>query len=102
MGYAAHTGFRAGTCTPYRFFDLDLETSTELIVHPFTMMEATLKYYMKLSPEESKAHITELVEKVRSVNGTFISLWHNETLSDKGIWEGWRDVFTHMVKVAQL
>jgi hypothetical protein len=57
---------------------------------------------MKLSPEESKAHITELIEKVRSVNGTFISLWHNETLSDKGIWEGWRDVFTHMVKVAQV
>ncbi|MDC0304209.1 polysaccharide deacetylase family protein [Flavobacteriales bacterium] len=102
MGYAAHSGFRAGTCTPYRFFDLDLETSTELIVHPFTIMEATLKYYMKLSPEESKAHITELVEKVRSVDGTFISLWHNETLSDKGIWEGWRDVFTHMVKVAQV
>lgn len=101
MGYAAHTGFRAGTCTPYRFFDLDLETSTELIVHPFTMMEATLKYYMKLSPEESKAHITELVEKVRSVDGTFISLWHNETLSDKGIWEGWRDVFCHMVEVAR-
>ncbi|MGB0917741.1 MAG: polysaccharide deacetylase family protein [Flavobacteriales bacterium] len=101
MGYAAHTGFRAGTCTPYRYYDLDLETTTELIVHPFTMMEATLKYYMKLSPEESKAHITELIKTVKSVNGTFISLWHNETLSNVGLWAGWRDVFTHMVKEAQ-
>ncbi|MGB1316835.1 MAG: hypothetical protein ACPG5W_01445, partial [Flavobacteriales bacterium] len=59
------------------------------------------KYYMKLSPEESKAHITELVKTVKSVNGTFISLWHNETLSNVGLWAGWRDVFTHMVKEAQ-
>ena len=101
MGYAAHTGFRAGTCTPYRYYDLDLETTTELIVHPFTMMEATLKYYMKLSLEESKEHISQLIAKVKAVDGTFISLWHNETLSNVGLWAGWRDVFSHMVKEAQ-
>ena len=98
MGYAAHTGFRAGTCTPYRFYDLDLETPTELIVYPFALMEATLKYYMKLKPEESKQHISEIIQKVKAVNGTFIGLWHNETLSDQDIWKGWRDVFLHMVK----
>lgn len=102
MGYAAHTGFRAGTCTPYTFYDLDIEATTNLKVYPFTMMEATLKYYMKLSPEAAKSHITELVQKVKDVNGTFISLWHNETLSDKTIWEGWRDVFTHMLEVAHV
>lgn len=100
MGYAAHTGFRAGTCTPYRFYDLDLETPTELMVYPFAMMEATLKYYMKYNLEESKQHITELVQNVKKVNGTFISLWHNETLSDQDIWEGWRDVFVHMIQEA--
>jgi len=101
MGYAAHTGFRAGTCTPFRFYDLDLETPTELMVHPFAVMEATLKYYMKLSPEDAKTHISELIRKVRSVNGTFIGLWHNETLSDQDIWKGWRDVFVHMIKEAK-
>ncbi len=100
MGFAEHTGFRAGTCTPYRFYDLDLETPTELTVYPFAVMEATLKYYMKLSPEEAKKHITEIVRKVREVDGTFIGLWHNETLSGRGIWHGWREVFLHMVKEA--
>lgn len=101
MGYAEHIGFRAGTCTPYRFYDLDLETETQLMVYPFAVMEATLKYYMKLPPEEAKKQISELIEKVRSVNGTFIGLWHNETLNDEGIWAGWRDVFTHMVLEAK-
>jgi hypothetical protein len=41
-----------------------------------------------------------VVEKVKAVNGTFIGLWHNETLTDNGIWAGWRDVFLHMVKEA--
>lgn len=100
MGYAEHTGFRAGTCTPYRFYDLDLETPTELTVYPFAVMEATLKYYMKLQPEEAKKHITEVVKKVREVDGTFIGLWHNETLSGRDIWHGWREVFVHMVKEA--
>lgn len=101
MGYAANVGFRAGTCTPYRFYDLDLETPTELTVYPFAMMEATLKYYMKLSPEESKPVISDIIQKVKNVDGTFIGLWHNETLTDTGIWRGWRDVFLHMVKEAQ-
>lgn len=101
MGYAEHTGFRAGTCTPYRFYDLDLETETQLKVFPFAVMEATLKYYMKLSPEEAKNHISDVIAKVRSVNGTFIGLWHNETLNDEGIWKGWRDVFIHMVREAK-
>jgi len=100
MGYAAHTGFRAGTCTPYRFYDLDTEAPTDLTVFPFTLMEATLKYYMKLTPDESKKHISEMIKKVRHVNGTFISLWHNETLSDRDIWEGWRDVYVQMVRDA--
>lgn len=101
MGYAASVGFRAGTCTPYRFYDLDMETPTELIVYPFAMMEATLKYYMKLTPEESKSVVSDIIQKVKAVDGTFISLWHNETLTDTGIWEGWRDVFLHTIKEAK-
>jgi hypothetical protein len=101
MGYAAHTGFRAGTCTPYRFYDLDMETPTDLTVYPFAVMEATLKYYMNLDPEGAKLAISEVIGKVKEVNGTFIGLWHNETLTDQGIWKGWRDVFLHMVDEAK-
>ena len=101
MGYAEHVGFRAGTCTPYRFYDLDLETATELMVYPFAVMEATLKYYMKLQPDQAKTKISEVVDKVKAVDGTFIGLWHNETLTDRGLWAGWRDVFTHMVEAGK-
>jgi hypothetical protein len=100
MGYAHTTGFRAGTCTSFRFYDLDNEELTMLRIHPFAVMDATLKYYLKLSPEESLQKIQSLIDEVKNVNGTFISLWHNESLSDYKQWKGWRNIFEEMIKMA--
>jgi len=40
------------------------------------------------------------LEQIRKCSGTFTILWHNESLSDKGNWKGWRDVFESLVKTA--
>ena len=100
MGYAASTGFRAGTCTPFKFYDVDMEQETPLTIHPFAVMDATLRHYMQVSPAEAEANVTELVARVKAVQGTFISLWHNETISDQGIWAGWQRVYHHVMAVA--
>lgn len=100
MGYANQVGFRAGTCTPFNFYDLDQEVETRLKVHPFAVMDATLKYYMKVDPEEAMDYIKPLVDEVRAVNGVFMSLWHNETLSNDKVWFGWRELYEEVVKYA--
>ena len=46
-------------------------------------MDETLQKYMKLSEDEGFILIKQLMDAVKSVNGTFISLWHNETLGKK-------------------
>ncbi len=100
MGYASEPGFRAGICDPFYFYDLDLETETSLMVHPFQVMEGTLKDYMYKSKEQSLEIIKLLIDEVKAVDGTFISLWHNESLSNAGPWKGWRDIYVEMVKYA--
>jgi hypothetical protein len=100
MGFAQTTGFRAGTCTAFRFYDLDREEVTKLKVHPFAVMDATLRYYLNISPQESIPHIQSLINEVKAVNGTFISLWHNESLSDYKQWKGWRNVYEETVRLA--
>lgn len=100
MGYANYIGFRAGICTPFNFYDLDFEVETKLKVHPFAVMEATLKYYMKLDPEEAIPAVKPLIDDVKAVNGTFMSLWHNETLSNDKIWFGWRNIYEELVEYA--
>ncbi len=100
MGFAGQPGFRAGICTPYPFFDLEHNKETKLIIHPFTFMEGTLKDYLHLNKDEALQKMKELIDEVRNVNGQFISLWHNDSLSDKGQWQGWQQIFEEMVVYA--
>ena len=98
LGYASEIGFRAGTCTPFLFYNIDLEIETKLRLHPFQIMDATLLYYMKLSIDESVKQTQQLIDEIKSVDGTFVSLWHNETLSDSKQWKGWRKVYEDMLE----
>ena len=97
MGYAEKSGFRASICSPYYFYDLDVERVTKLQIIPFAVMEATYQYYTKSTPDEAIQQITTLINKVKEVNGTFISVWHNESLCDEGIWKGWKIVYEKML-----
>lgn len=99
MGYASYPGFRAGTCSSYPFYNIQNETITNLRIFPFTVMDATLNKYMNKTPEEAIQILGELIDEVKSVNGTFISLWHNESLSEKWHWKGWRVVYEEMLKL---
>ena len=98
MGFASLTGFRAGTCTAFHFFDLSRNRTTELIIQPFQVMDVSLKNYLQLEPEQAWQQIEQLMLEVKKVNGTFISLWHNESLKDSGQWLGWRYVFEQILQ----
>jgi len=100
MGYATELGFRASICDPFFFYDLELETETRLKIHPFSFMEATLKYYMNVGPENAIAHLEPILKAIRAVDGTFVSLWHNDSLSGEAPWVGWKEVYERMVQLA--
>ncbi len=100
MGFASQVGFRASICSPFNFYDLDMELETKLKVHPFAIMEGTLKYYMKIHHEDALLKIKPLIDEVKAVNGQFISLWHNDTLNDQKQWQGWKAVYEEMVNYA--
>lgn len=100
MGYASQIGFRAGTCTSFFWYDLQLEKQSHLKIHPFAVMEVTLQQYLKLTPEKAMQQIDEMLNNVKIVNGTFTSLWHNESLSESGRWKGWKNVYEFMLQNA--
>lgn len=96
MGYSSHTGFRAGICTPFYFYDLKKEAATPLKIIPFQAMDVTLLNYMGLTPGEALEEIENLMQEVKNTGGTFSTIWHNETLNNQGDWKGYREVFTKM------
>ena len=93
MAYSAICGFRASTSFPFHFFDLEKNETTSITIHPTTVMDVTLKKHQKLSPEEAIKKIEFLINEIKKVDGTFISLWHNSNLTLNDDWKDWRTVF---------
>lgn len=101
MGYSEVPGFRASICSPFPFYDLMKDEKTELMLYPFAVMDVALNRFLKLSPEEAIERIGKLMIAVKRRKGLFISVFHNESLSDFDNWEGWRKVYEAMLKMAQ-
>lgn len=100
MGYADETGFRAGICTPFKWYDLEKEEETKLTIHPFAIMDGTLNNYLKLSPNKAIEKAAQIISEIKKVNGEFILIWHNETFSDWREWKGWKNVYEEIIKLA--
>ncbi len=95
MGYANELGFRAGTCTPFLFYDLDYEVQTPLEVHPFHCMDfALLKYQSQLDKEQ---HLERFINNIKKVDGVFTPVFHNYALSDDETWSGFKVLFNQIL-----
>ncbi len=91
MGYINHMGFRAGTCTPFQFYDLDFEVQTPLQVNPFHCVDYALLKRQSLL--DKKEDLQRLIESIKEVNGTFTPVFHNYAFSNLERWKGFRELF---------
>jgi hypothetical protein len=98
MGYSTHLGFRAGIASPFFWFDLTNNKKTNLKLVPFCLMDITPMYYRKETTEQAMISIKNLIQSVRDIDGQFVSLWHNDSLSESDRWKGWRVVYSTMLK----
>lgn len=94
-------GFRAETCTPFPFYDRESDRETDLMIHPFQVMDSAMAYYLKLSPDEAIAAAKRVIDSVKAVQGTFIGVWHERFLSDHGTEKGWRRVVEEVIRYAK-
>ena len=97
MGYDTHCGFRASTCTPFYFYDLDYEIQTPLKIFPYAVVDKTLAVQNQLTAKEAFLKIKTLQHEVRKVGGVFISVFHNTTFSDMEH-KGWSDLYEDVIK----
>ena len=98
MGYADHSGFRAGTSFPFYFFDLDSNEQKDYLIFPFAYLDNAYKDYMKVDPETALNDVEQLMNRVKDVGGVFMCIWHNHSISNKGEWKGWLTVLQNTVE----
>jgi hypothetical protein len=102
MGFPEEPGFRAGTCKPFYFYDLKKEKATGLKIFPVTFMESSLMSNLSLNPVEAFEKIGFLLKGVKNVDGTFISLWHNHTISETKNYKEWKSIHEKMINEISL
>jgi hypothetical protein len=73
MYYKNVAGFRAGTCTPFLFYDLDYEIKTPLIIHPIAMATYNFNEEESLNSLQVLLKIVEDVKKVKGIISIFFS-----------------------------
>lgn len=96
MGYLNYMGFRAGTCTPFLFYDLDYETQTPLLINSFHCIDhALLKHQSQLDKEQK---LQRLMNTIKRVNGTFTPVFHNYTFGGDEKWNGYKKLFTQVLE----
>ena len=60
-------------------------------------MDTTLNDYLEYVPAAAKSKIQKLIAEVKAVQGTFVLLFHNETLSETDRWKGWSKMYKELV-----
>lgn len=101
MGFADQPGFRAGTCTPFPFYDLGSEEELPLMVHPFAIMDSALAYKMGLDPAQAVEHGKRVIDAVRAVNGELVTVWHERFISGFGDEAGWEKLAEELIPYAR-
>ncbi|WP_421806617.1 polysaccharide deacetylase family protein [Flagellimonas sp.] len=95
MGYTHEIGFRAGTCTPFYFYDINTEVRQPIKIHPFAMHDyALVKYKTKEEVFEKMDRVYRLVKQVK---GDFVLVFSNELLGGKQPLD-WMQLYQSMLK----
>ncbi len=95
MGYTHVTGFRAGTCRSFYFYDINLELQQPIKVHPFAVHDYALTRFQ--NKEDILETVNSLYQQTKSVSGDFITIFSNELLGEKHK-VNWKDLYLTMLE----
>jgi len=80
LGWAETTGFRRGTCHPFRLYDLAADRATDVWELPLALMDVALFVRESADAAQGREATARLLAAAHRFGGVLVVLWHN-TLS---------------------
>ena len=80
MGYQQNIGFRAGTCSSFQFYDLNLEQVSGLVIQPYVLNGNALQ---GRDIYEVTERMKVLKKEVKKVDGRLNFVFENSDFADK-------------------
>lgn len=96
MLFATKVGFRTGLCVPIKWFDLELNKATNLTIHTNSIMEGVLRDYNQFNFNKSLEVSTQLINEVDKFGGEFISIYHNDSFTEKN--KDWKNLLEKLMQ----
>lgn len=90
MGYANVHGFRASCSFPYKWYDLEKDMPTALIVHPFCYMDSTAIFHLSMHVAEAAKVMQQYIDTIKEYGGECIMIHHNNFLTNQSAFINWR------------
>ena len=97
MGYGSINGFRASVASSFYWFDLEKNETTSLLLYPFCYMDANSFYEQQYSPQQAFDEMKHYYNAVTAVNGTMVSIWHNNFLGSDKLYAGWKEAYEKFI-----
>jgi hypothetical protein len=97
MGYGSINGFRASIASSFYWYNLEKEKQTPLLIHPFCFMDANSFHEQKFSAKQALEELLQYYQSIKSIEGTMITIWHNNFLGTMPELEGWRDTYEEFI-----
>lgn len=79
MGYPETIGFRAGTSLPFLFYDINLEITTPLKIHPYVFHSQATHFY---DSKSLQVIISKIRKDLKKVNGNMLTIFKSRDFSE--------------------
>jgi hypothetical protein len=97
MGYGSINGFRASVASSFFWYNLKQEQQTDLRIHPFCFMDANSFYEQQFTAPQAYEELLQYYKTCKAVNGTLITIWHNNFLGTAAAFEDWGKMYEKFI-----
>jgi hypothetical protein len=80
-GFSNHIGFRCGTASAFRVFDIEERKMLKLKERPLIVMDTAIVEHMNIQETEAINKVRKLKAEIEKFGGNFIFLLHNSSLN---------------------
>ncbi|MFP4403943.1 MAG: polysaccharide deacetylase family protein [Candidatus Woesearchaeota archaeon] len=77
LGFAENEGFRNSYCLPFKPYNFIEDKIVDIWEIPLNVMDVTLFEYRKLTFNQVKKSIEDIIHEINKFSGVFTLLWHN-------------------------
>lgn len=95
MGYNYINGFRASFCKPFKWFNLNTNAATNLLIHPFCAMDSNFIFFGDFNTETALNQLKLLFENIRKFDGECITVFHNHFADNNKI--NWKNLYENFI-----